>query len=105
MAMSTTQLTRKKGLIVTEPKDTTGAQKAAHLILNDLEKIIRNLECLEEIHCKEHEEKVINDELDEFRNSLGNIKSVFSNAVESCDNDGMEVYSQLRHKVEPKLNI
>jgi len=81
-------------------KDTTSAQKAAYRILQDIDKLIVDLESLEEIHHHEHEQNTINDELDELRNVKGNLRALFANAVEDCDNADMETYTPLRHMLE-----
>lgn len=86
----------------TESKDTTSAQKKVYLILKDIDKLIVDLESLEEIHNAEHEQSVINDELDELRHIKGNLRATFKNAVEDCINADMETYTPLRQLLEVK---
>lgn len=81
-------------------KDTTSAQKAAYRILQDIDKLIVDLESLEEIHDKAHEEKVIDDEIDEIRNVRTNLRATIYNAIEWCIAEGMETYTPLRQMLE-----
>lgn len=85
-----------------EPKDTTSAQKKAYIILKDIDKLIVDLHSLEEIHDKNHESTIIDEEVDEIRNIRSNLKATIANAVEYCITDDMEVYMPLVKYLEVK---
>ena len=85
-----------------EKKDTMTAQQNAYIILKNLDKLINDLENLEEIHCKEHESSVIDDEVWTLVEVKKNLEIMFRNAVIGAADDLMEVDYSLMRKVEKK---